>query len=62
MGQSWDMLEAPVGDGSAIIAFAGGDPAKGAAQPVVVVIANEFGQRLLGFLQTQRRGSLSCVS
>lgn len=39
--RGWDVLEAAVGEGSAVVALGRGQPAKNLAQPVVVVVLRE---------------------
>src|SRR5260370_4140632 len=48
MGESWDVLEALVGEGGAVVALTCGPPAKPSAQPVVVVVLDECSKRGLG--------------
>src|SRR5919108_59814 len=52
MTQRRDVVEATVGEGRAVVALGRGDPAEDAAEPVVVVVPNETGQRLLGIGET----------
>ena len=41
MSQGWDVLEAAVGEGSAVVALGRGQPAQNLAQSVVVVVLRE---------------------